>query len=118
MIPTIFARTSGFEKERLYSKNINSLLSLYPTLHEADLSKFVQIAESFEQQYFATSHSMLKTIRKQSRLTQRQLADLSGVTLRMIRAYEQGDQDIRKAEARTIFALSKVLGCSPEIICE
>lgn len=37
--------------------------------------------------------------------------------LRMIQAYEQGDQDIMKAEARTVFALAKVLGCRAEVIC-
>ena len=45
------------------------------------------------------------------------LAEFSGVTLRMIQAYEQGDQDIMKAEAGTVFALAKVLGCSAEVIC-
>ena len=39
-----------------------------------------------------------------------------GVTLRMIQAYEQEDQDIRKAEAQTVLALAKALGCSPETI--
>ena len=49
--------------------------------------------------------------------TVKQVADLSGVTLRMIQAYEQGDQDINKAETRTVFALSRVLGCVPEVLC-
>ncbi len=52
-----------------------------------------------------------KTIRKQSHFTQKELAELSGVTLRMIQAYEQGDQDIMKAKAQTVFALARVLGC-------
>jgi len=98
--------------------NINTVLSLYPTLHEADLSKFVQTADALTQQHLNTRRNMLKTIRKQSRFTQRQLADLSGVALRMIQAYEQGDQDIQKAEARSVLALSKALGCTPEVICE
>ena len=59
----------------------------------------------------------LKTIRKQYHLTQKELAELSGVTLRMIQAYEQGDQDIMKAEVRTVFALARVLGCSAEVVC-
>ena len=58
-----------------------------------------------------------KTIRKQSCFTQKELTELSGVTLRMIQAYEQGDQDILKAEAGTVFALSRVLGCAAEVIC-
>ncbi len=97
--------------------NISTVLSLYPTLHEADLSKFVQTADTLIQQHLNTRRNILKTIRKQSRFTQKQLADLTGVALRMIQAYEQGDQDIRKAEARSVLALSKVLGCAPEVIC-
>ena len=97
--------------------SISTVLSLYPTLHEADLSKFVQTADALIQQQLDTRKSRLKTIRKQSRFTQKELAELSGVTLRMIQAYEQGDQDILKAEAQTVFALSRVLGCAPEVIC-
>ena len=97
--------------------SISTILSLYPTLHEADLSKFVQTADALIQQHLDTRKSRLKTIRKQSRFTQKELAELSGVTLRMIQAYEQGDQDILKAEAQTVFALSRVLGCAPEVIC-
>ena len=97
--------------------SISTVLSLYPTLHEADLSKFVQIADTLIQTHLNTRKNMLKTIRKQSHLTQKELAELSGVTLRMIQAYEQGDQDIMKAEARTVFALARVLGCSAEVVC-
>ena len=98
--------------------SISTVLSLYPTLHEADLSKFVQTADTLIQTHLNTRKNMLKTIRKQSHLTQKELAELSGVTLRMIQAYEQGDQDILKAEARTVFALARVLGCPAEVICE
>lgn len=97
--------------------SISTVLSLYPTLHEADLSKFVQTADTLIQTHLNTRKNMLKTIRKQSHLTQKELAELSGVTLRMIQAYEQGDQDIMKAEARTVFALGRVLGCGAEVIC-
>lgn len=97
---------------------VATVLSLYPTLHEADLSKFVQTADAIIKQCLDMKRNALKTIRKQSRLTQRELAELSGVSLRMIQAYEQADQDIRKAEAQTVFALSKALGCLPEAICE
>ena len=97
--------------------SISTVLSLYPTLHEADLSKFVQTADTLIQTHLNTRKSTLKTIRKQSRFTQKELAELSGVTLRMIQAYEQGDQDIMKAEAQTVFALARVLGCAAEVIC-
>ena len=44
-------------------------------------------------------------------------AELSSVALRMIYVYEQGDQDIMRAEAGTVFALARALGCSAEVIC-
>lgn len=96
--------------------DIKTLISLYPTLHEVDLSKVVDTANTIMDRHIAESRSILKTLRKQLHLTQSKLAELSGVSLRMIQAYEQGDQDIRKAEAQTVFALSKALGCKAEVI--
>ena len=96
--------------------DINRIVEMYPTLHETDLSKFVETADNIIESYLVERPNVLKTIRKQAKLTQQRLAEISGVTLRMIQAYEQGDQDISKAEAQTVFALSKALGCSPETI--
>lgn len=96
--------------------DIKTLISLYPTLHEVDLSKVVDTANTIMDRHIAESRSILKTLRKQLHLTQSKLAELSGVSLRMIQAYEQGDQDIKKAEAQTVFALSKALGCKAEVI--
>lgn len=96
---------------------INTVLSLYPTLHEADLSKFTDIADTLIERHLCTKKNTLKTIRKQSRYTQKELAELTGVSLRMIQAYEQGDQDIRKAEAQSVFDLARAFGCKPEEIC-
>ena len=110
------ARSFSFLKSN--GLNIRTLLSLYPTLHEADLSKFVQTADTLIEQGLQHRKNPLKTIRKQSRLTHKKLADLSGVSLRMIQAYEQGDQDINKAEVRSVLALSRVLGCRPEVIIQ
>ena len=101
----------------LRSLVITIVYRIYPTLHESDLSKFVQTADALIQQHLDIRKNRLKTIRKQSRFTQKELAELSSVTLRMIQAYEQGDQDILKAEAQTVFALARVLGCAPEVIC-
>lgn len=97
--------------------DVSVVRSLYPTLHEADLSRFVLTADAIIQQHLEQKRSVLKTIRKQAHITQKQLADLSGVSLRMIQAYEQGDQDIRKAETQTVLALSHALGCRPDVIC-
>lgn len=97
--------------------DIKTVVNLYPTLHEADLSKFAQTANTIIGQNVNSIGKKLKNIRKQLKLTQKELAEQSGVTLRMIQAYEQGDQNILKAEYQTVFSLSRVLGCSPEFIC-
>ena len=44
------------------------------------------------------------------------LSDRSGVKVRMIKAYEQGYQDISKAEALSVIKLARVLKCLPEDI--
>lgn len=56
----------------------------------------------------------LKAIRTASGLSQRQLAEASGVNLRMIQHYEQGTKDINKAEALTVYKLSQALNCQME----
>lgn len=56
----------------------------------------------------------LKRIRQLRKLTQKQLSVLSGVKLRSIQAYEQGDNDIQKAQAETLYLLAKTLDCTIE----
>ena len=56
----------------------------------------------------------LKRLRAARQLSQSQLALVSGVKLRSIRAYEQGDLDIAKAQYDTLRALSAALSCMVE----
>ena len=58
--------------------------------------------------------SSLKVIRKRRKLSQNELALLSGVPVRTIKSYEQGTADIAKAQAETLYALARTLGCSIE----
>jgi transcriptional regulator with XRE-family HTH domain len=61
--------------------------------------------------------SNLKNIRKSKKLTQAKLSEISGVNLRTLQDYEQGHKDINKAEAITVYKLSKALSCSvPELL--
>ena len=53
-------------------------------------------------------------MRKELGLSQTELSVLSGVPERTIRSYEQGTTDISKAQADTLYALSRVLGCTIE----
>ena len=60
----------------------------------------------------------LKEIRKEQLMTQKELAEHSGVSLRMIQYYEQGRSDICKAEAQTVYQLAKALECRMEDLLE
>lgn len=60
----------------------------------------------------------LKRIRKESGLTQPQLAEASGVNVRMIQHYEQGVKDINAAAALSVYKLARVLDCTIEDLLE
>ena len=51
-------------------------------------------------------------------LSQKDLAEQSGVPIRTIQQYEQRQKNINKASAEYIVALSKILFCSPEELLE
>lgn len=53
--------------------------------------------------------SNLKRIRKKTGLSQSQLAEASGVNVRMIQYYEQGFKDINNASALTVYRLAEAL---------
>lgn len=92
------------------------LLQMYPTLHEADISKFVEIAGRRVREHFPKTQ--LKYFRTYANYTQQELAHRSGVSLRSIQMYEQRQKDINKASADTLYRLSKMLHCSIEDLME
>lgn len=54
----------------------------------------------------------LKMQRKKKGLTQRELADLAGTSLRSIQSYEQGTRNLAGASVELVRALCQVLECS------
>lgn len=60
----------------------------------------------------------LKRIRQANNLSQSQLAEKTGVNLRMIQNYEQGFKDINKAQAITLYKIAQVLDCTIEDLLE
>ena len=60
----------------------------------------------------------LKRIRKERGMSQSQLADASTVSIRMVQYYEQGANDINRAEARNVYKLAKALNCTMEELLE
>lgn len=94
-----------------YGINALLMLSLYDPLHEADNSKLIDVILHRLEAAKAAEDSPVAAFRKRTGMTQAQLAERSGVSLRMIRAYEQKTQDISKAEAATVLNLSRALRC-------
>lgn len=96
--------------------SFKDLQNMYYTLHEADISKFVDIIDEKIKAVF--SETNLKRFRLAYGCTQAELANKSGVSLRSIQMYEQRNKDINKASVGTLYRLSKTLGCSMEDLIE
>ena len=99
---------------KVYS--FGNLKQMYHPLHEADITKFVDITESRMRSFFPETN--LRRIRSEYGCSQARLAALSGVGLRSIQMYEQRNKDINKASAETLFRISKALGCRMEDLIE
>ncbi len=94
----------------------DDLKIMYYTLHEADITKFADIADEKLKEYF--NETNLKRFRTAYGCSQSELAKLSGVSLRSIQMYEQRNKNINKASAETLYRISKALGCSIEDLIE
>ena len=91
-------------------------LSHNPTLHEADVTKFFEVAKTYFRKESTTTN--LKKIRMARGLSQSELSKRAEVELRSIQMYEQRRNDINKAQAETLFKLARVLGCNIEDLLE
>jgi DNA-binding Xre family transcriptional regulator len=91
---------------------VESMYAMYPTLHEADLSLFVDVMDEKCREY--ADQSRLRRFRSYAMLSQRQLADASGVALRQIQLFEQGQRDIKKTQGETLKRLAQALHCDME----
>ena len=96
--------------------SFDDLKCMYHSLHEADISKFVDIADERIREYFKDTN--LKRIRTAYGCTQAALAKRSGVSLRSIQMYEQRNKNINKASVESLYRISKVLGCTIEDLLE
>jgi DNA-binding transcriptional regulator YiaG len=107
-----------FSDMRKNGLTMTRVLSLYPTLHEADISKFAAVANRIIEENGANGVCNIRRIRKSGGMTQKQLAERSGAALRMIQLYEQRRQDINKARVGTLVRIARVLGCDTEDLLE
>jgi len=100
-----------------YGLTVSWLLQRYSTLHEADLTKFAQIADELIQNA-PEQMTNLGRIRKARGLSQKELSEHSAVGLRSIQLYEQRKNDINKAQVVALVALAKTLKCRIEDLLE
>lgn len=92
------------------------LQQMYYTLHEADITRFVDIVDERLRLFYTDTN--LKRIRTAYGCTQAELAQKADVSLRSIQMYEQRNKDINKSSVETVYRLAKALGCSMENLIE
>ena len=95
---------------------IKDIIALYSPYHEMDIRQFVDKMNALYRA--AKPETNLKLLRKISGLSQRELAEQSGVPLRTIQQYEQRRKDINKAQAEYLVMFAKVLCCKVEDLIE
>ena len=93
-------------------------ITLICPLHEADINKFVSVAEEVLANNKKKSETNLSRLRKARGLSQKELSEASGVALRMIQLYEQKQNDINKAKGSSLQSLAQALGCRIEDLFE
>jgi DNA-binding transcriptional regulator YiaG len=95
---------------------INDIKDLYHPYHEMDIRQFVDKLNEFYKEHKQDTN--LKLLRSKLGMSQRELAELSGVPLRTIQQYEQRQKNINNAKAEYIIKLAKVLICNVEDLIE
>lgn len=90
--------------------SIVEMLSHYPSLHEADLSKSVAFVREAVRKS-VQARNPLKTARENAGFTQESLAEMSGTSKSAIRSYEQQQRRLASASAETVRSLQQATGC-------
>jgi len=88
---------------------IKDIIALYVPYHEMDIRQFVDKMNAMYRA--AKPETNLKILRQKAGLSQRELAELSGIPVRTIQQYEQQRKNINKAQAEYLVILAKVLCC-------
>lgn len=92
--------------------SIDKVVDMYDIYHEMDIMKFVDTINELWVKYYTETN--LHRLRKWAGLSQKELASLSGVSLRQIQLFEQRQRDINRTKAIDVVKLGRVLGCRPE----
>lgn len=111
-----YQQRSGISFSSLLRRGLkaSNIMDMY-ILHEADIEKYyVEIDKTLRNE--ESDGERLKRLRAYAGYTQKQFSEESGVALRMIQLYEQGQNDIRKASVETVMKMADALNTSVEEI--
>ena len=102
--------------EILSAVPLHRIIEMYSVYHEMDILHFV---EDMNVQMKGEKNRMrLRVLRYISGLSQHELSLRAEVPIRQIQLFEQGQRDINKTSAITLFKLSKALNCCMEDLLE
>ena len=88
---------------------LEETIGMFNPLHEADWTVFSGVADGLVCEN-NVSNAWLRDMRRMNGMTQEELSSVSGVPVRLIRAYEQGAIKTSKAEHQTVKQLKQALG--------
>ena len=95
---------------------IREIQAMYHPYHEMDIRQFAD--HMGELIHRAKPETNLKMLRQQNGLSQRQLAEMSGVPLRTIQQYEQRQKNINRAQVEHLAMMAQALNCNTNQIFE
>ena len=90
------------------------IVKMYDKYHEMDLRQFADEMNRRRRLSAYAEKLGLQQMRKRKGYSQSKLAKISGVSVRSIQQYEQGQKNLNRAAAETVVALAKALSCPPE----
>ena len=97
-------------------RSIIDVRRMYPKYHEMDVSQF---CDNMREAYFALNPmTNLQTRRKEAGISQKMLADMSGIPLKTIQQYEQRRKDINRANVDYVLSMARVMNCDIEMLLE
>lgn len=95
---------------------IMDVRDMYSPYHEMDIRHLVEYLNKRYRD--ANSDTRLKKYRKQMGMSQKGLAEITGISVRTIQQYEQRQKNINKARADSVVALAQALCVKTEDIME
>ena len=95
---------------------IDSIADMYPKYHEMDIRQFADRLDEMRES--AKKESSLKRLRVYAGLSQSELANMTGISVRTIQAYEQMQKNINNASIDYVCRISKALNCDIEMLME